>query len=183
MNIAVYCGSSAGNDNAYIESAKKLGAWIGKMGYTMVYGGSNVGLMGAAADACINAGGRVIGVQPKVPAILSKKHEGISEYILTETVADRRSKMIELADAFVALPGGVGTLDEISEVLSLKSLRLAPGRVVFVDTLNYYSPMRQFAVQMISNGFAKSEYFEDVLFSDDIEEIGEFIQGGNGDEA
>ncbi len=176
MNIAVYCGSSSGNDERYIESAKNLGSWVGKSGHTLVYGGANKGLMGAIADSVLENGGKVIGVLPDVPMILARKHTGLTESINTSSMAERKAKMIELSDAFVALPGGIGTLDEITDVLSLSSLDVIKGPMVLFNTEGYYEPLRQVIRNIIDNGFGRREYFERVLFSDDINEIAEFIE-------
>lgn len=175
MNIVVYCGSSSGAEEDFIKSAKELGAWIGKNGHTLVYGGSNTGLMGAVADAVLEAGGHVIGVIPDVALIRARKHTGLTQYIETRTMAERKSKMIELGDAFVALPGGIGTLDEITEVLSLLSLGIISEPVVFVNTDGYYEPMRAILGNIVKNAFGRPEYFEKALFSADISEIGKFL--------
>ncbi|MBP3280001.1 MAG: TIGR00730 family Rossman fold protein, partial [Butyrivibrio sp.] len=143
MNIAVYCGSSSGNNSKFMESAKYLGRWIGESGNTLVYGGACKGLMGALADAVLESGGKVIGVLPDVPRIQARKHTGLTECINTSSMAERKAKMIELADAFVALPGGIGTLDEITDVLSLSSLDVVKGPIVLFNTDGYYEPFRK----------------------------------------
>lgn len=176
MNIAVYCGSSAGNQEAYAAGARALGKMIAEHGHTLVYGGSNTGLMGAVADAALDAGGRVIGVQPNVPLIQSRKHPRLTENIETETMAERRSKMIELADAYVALPGGIGTLDEISEVMVLQHLGIVDAPIVFVDTDGYYQPLRAVFRHMLEQGFCERELFAKVLFSGDMDEIAAFVE-------
>lgn len=177
MNIAVYCGSSAGNGVKYVESAKTLGRWIGESGNTLVYGGANQGLMGAVADSVLENGGRVIGVLPDVPVIQARKHTGITECINTASMAERKAKMIEFADAFVALPGGIGTLDEITDVLSLSCLNVITGPIVLFNTDCYYEPFRAVIRNIIESGFGRREYFERMLFSDDIDEIGRFLNG------
>ncbi len=175
MNIAVYCGSSSGNDEKYTESAKMLGTWIGKSGNTLVYGGANRGLMGALADSVLENGGKVIGVLPDVARIQTRKHTGLTECINTTSMAERKAKMIELADAFVALPGGIGTLDEITDVLSLSSLDVVNGPIVLFNTYEYYEPFRAVIRKVIESGFGRPEYFERVLFSDDMDEIEGFL--------
>ncbi len=175
MNIAVYCGSSAGNNEKYIEAAKQLGKWIGESGNTLIYGGANKGLMGAVADSVLDNGGKVIGVLPDVPLIQARKHTGLTECINTSSMAERKSKMIELADAFIALPGGIGTLDEITEVLSLSSLDVVSGPIILFNTEGYYEPLRTVIRNIVESGFGRSEYFDGVLFSDDIEEIAVFL--------
>jgi uncharacterized protein (TIGR00730 family) len=178
MNIAVYCGSSSGNNPKFIESAKILGRWIGENGHTLVYGGASKGLMGAVAGAVIEAGGKVIGVIPDVAIIQARKHTGLTELIETKSMAERKSKMVELADAFVALPGGIGTLDEITEVMSLSSLEIIKGPVVLYDTDGYYRPLKAVLDSILNAEFGKREYFENVLLSEDIQEVGRFLCDG-----
>ena len=175
MNIVVYCGSSNGNDVKYIESAKALGKWIGESGNTLVYGGASKGLMGVVSDATLESGGKVIGVLPDVPQIQARRHQGLTEYIDTVSMAERKAKMIELADAFVALPGGIGTLDELTEVMSLSSLDITTCPIVLFDTDGYYQPFKTVIRKIIETGFGRNEYFARMLFSEDIEEISQFI--------
>lgn len=134
MNIAVYCGSASGNRPSFTEGAKALGSWIAQNGHTLVYGGSRTGLMGATADAVLAGGGKVIGVIPDVKLIQERRHPGLTECIETKDMAERKQKMIELADAYVALPGGPGTLDEISEVICLARLGIENKACVLFDT-------------------------------------------------
>lgn len=175
MNIVVYCGSSSGTGEKYLESARALGKWIGESGNTLVYGGASKGLMGTVSDAVLDAGGKVIGVLPDVPLIQARRHQGLTWYIDTTSMAERKAKMIELADAFVALPGGIGTLDELTEVMSLSSLDITTCPIVLFDTDGYYQPFRAVIRNIIENGFGRSEYFSRILFSDDMEEISGFV--------
>ena len=178
MNIAVYCGSSAGNRSVFTKRAGELGRKIGERGHGLVYGGSNTGMMGAIADAVLHAGGKVTGVIPDVAVIKAREHTGLSEYIYTDTMAERKSRMIDLADAFVAMPGGIGTLDEITEVISLSSLGIVKGAIVFLNTNGYYDGVKELLKNIVSNGYGRPEYFERILFSDDPEEILAFIENG-----
>ena len=175
MNIVVYCGSTGGIGEKYLESARILGKWIGENGNTLVYGGASKGLMGAVCDATLEAGGKVIGVLPNVPRIQARRHQGLTEYIDTQSMADRKAKMIELADAFVALPGGIGTLDELTDVLSLASLDITNCPIVLFDTDGYYQPFKAVLRNIVENGFGQKEYFSGILFSEDMKEISEFI--------
>lgn len=179
MNIVVYCGSSNGNDSKYIESAKALGKWIGESGNTLVYGGARMGLLGAVSDATLEAGGKVIGVLPDVPQIQARRHQGLTEYIDTASMAERKATMIELADAFVALPGGIGTLDELTDVMSLSSLDITTCPIVLFDTDGYYQPFRAVIRKIIEAGFGREEYFARMLFSEEIKEIAQFITKNN----
>ena len=143
MNIAVYCGSASGNRPSFTEGAKALGSWIAQNGHTLVYGGSRTGLMGATADAVLAGGGKVIGVIPDVKLIQERRHPGLTECIETKDMAERKQKMIELADAYVALPGGPGTLDEISEVICLARLGIENKACVLFDTDGYYKDLKK----------------------------------------
>ncbi len=179
MNIAVYCGSSCGNDPEYSEAARTLGRWIGENGHTLVYGGASRGLMGELADAVLKAEGRVTGVLPRVMLIQERKHVGLTESIETSSMAERKTKMIELADAFVALPGGIGTLDEITEVMTLKSLGIIKDPIVLYDVGGYYQPFKGVLDNMVNEGFSRKEYFSDALISDDIQKISKHLISGS----
>ena len=118
MNITVYLGANEGNDPALREAVQELGTWIGSSGNALVYGGSRSGLMGAIADSVLRSGGEVTGVEPRCFIESEFQHDGLTELIVTEDMAERKRKMIELGDAFIAFPGGTGTLEEVSEVVS-----------------------------------------------------------------
>ena len=123
MNITVYLGASEGSDPRLREAVEELGAWIGASGNALVYGGSKSGLMGAIADSVLKAGGEVTGVEPRFFVEHELQHNGLTRLIVTEDMTQRKSKMIELGDAFIAFPGGTGTLEEITEVMSKVSLK------------------------------------------------------------
>ncbi len=125
MNITVYLGANLGNDPALPQAVQQLGRWIGESGNALVYGGSKSGLMGLLADSVLAAGGRVTGVEPKCFLDAELQHEGLTELIVTEDIPARKTRMIELGDAFIAFPGGTGTLEEITEVISKLSLGTA----------------------------------------------------------
>jgi len=175
MRIAVYCGSTPGNDEAFTDSARKLGLWMGRNGHELIYGGSNTGLMGAVADGVLEAGGRVTGVVPDVPLIKARVHAGLTECIFTKTMAERKSKMIELAQAFIALPGGIGTLDEITEIISLCSLEIINAPIVFFNVKGYYEPIKQVLCGIVESAFGKPAFFDRILYSDNPETIGEHL--------
>lgn len=175
MKITVYCGSSAGNDEIYMSKAYELGSWIAKSGHELVFGASNTGLMGAVANGALECGGKVIGVVPDVPAIKARMHKGLTDYIFSEDMSARKKKMLDLGDAFIALPGGIGTLDEISEAICLSQLRIHTKPCVFYNINGYYDPIYQCFEKMEDSGFAHLEGNGRVLFSDNLEEIGEYI--------
>lgn len=122
MNITVYCGAFPGANPEYARKAEELGEWIAKNGHTLVYGAGDRGMMGAVSDGAIKCGGTAIGVTPNFFVLAEVTREDLSELIVPETMSERREKMMELGDAFIALPGGTGTLDEISEVAAMKRL-------------------------------------------------------------
>ena len=142
MNIAVYCGATPGNCKSFSRGAALLGTEIARQGHTLVYGGSQCGLMGVVANAALAAGGRVTGVLPNIPLIQAGRHPGLTEYLDTETLADRRTAMLHRANACIALPGGLGTLDEITEILALSRLGVNPKPCVFYNIDGFYQPLQ-----------------------------------------
>lgn len=176
MNIAVYCGSTSGKKESYTIGAMALGVWIAEHGHTLVYGGANSGLMGTVANAVLANGGKAIGVLPDVPLIQSKRHPGLTEYINTADMAERKNKMIQLSDAYVALPGGVGTLDEISDILALSKLGIDEKPCVLFDIDGFYQPFRKVLDTIIEAEFMLKSELSHVLISESLEEIGTFIE-------
>lgn len=153
MKIAVYCGSRMGRASAYEEAASALGHWIAANGHTLVYGGGNIGLMGVVADTVLADGGRVIGVIPEFLLEHEKGHEGLHTLEIVSSMSERKNRMIELADLYVALPGGPGTLEEIAEVISLRRLHLHDKPCVLFNCGGYYEPLRALFAQMCGEGF------------------------------
>lgn len=176
MKIAVYCGSVEGRSSSYQEGAAAFGSWMASQGHTLVYGGAQGGLMGTLADAVLSGGGTVIGVLPDVPSIQKRRHPNLTEYRETKDMAERKAQMIALADAYVALPGGPGTLDELSDVISLSRLGLEEKPCVLFDIDGFYEPLRQVFATMIQAGFAEPEDFRRVLISSDMEKIETFLK-------
>ena len=139
MNITVYCGSNFGDNPHFEEAARNLGAWIARAGHALVYGGSSVGLMGAVSRAAIEGGAPVIGVEPAFFIEAGVAQHDLTELIVCDTMGERKAKMIELGDAFVALPGGVGTLEEISEIFTRVRLDMGPHETRFARFWNRWS--------------------------------------------
>lgn len=176
MKIAVYCGSQEGLGPEYMQAALALGRFIGTHGHTLVYGGSTGGLMGAVADGAAQTGAEIIGVVPRYEEIVHKNHPALTECIYTENFATRKLKMMELADAYIALPGGTGTLDEITDVLALARIGQELKPVVFVNTLGFYEPLREMFAKMEEARFIWPEDLAHVLFEADIDAIGHYIE-------
>ncbi len=175
MNITVYCGANFGKKSIYKDSAIHLGEWIADNKYNLVYGGGNVGLMGALADSVLKCGGEVIGVIPEFLRQRELAHETISELIVVETMTERKNKMIELGDCYIALPGGTGTLEEIAEVVSWSKLGKNDNPCIFLNIDGYYEHLEKFFDNMVSEHFFGSEYREKILFTDSFDEIDKFI--------
>lgn len=176
MRIAVYLSSSMGNKECYKEETIRLGKWIAQGGHTLVYGGTSNGLMGVLADTVREGGGDAIGVVPGYERISSCIHPDLTECVRTEDMATRKNCMIELADAFIALPGGPGTLDELSDILSLTRVGALKKTLVLYDVDGFYRPLYAFLQQMLAEGFAEQKDFEYLLVSGDVDEIGEFVR-------
>lgn len=176
MKIAVYCGSSFGNMKSFSEAAEEVGGWIAERGHTMIYGGSKCGLMGVVADAALKGGASVIGVEPRFFLEQGLDHPGITKTIPTDTMAERKTKMIELSDAYIALPGGPGTLDEISEVFVLAGLDRHSGVCVLYNKEGYYDLLIRFLDQMVSDGFLLEEYRKKLLVAESLRELDEIFE-------
>ena len=176
MHITVYLGASRGNDPELERAVRELGRWIGTSGNALVYGGSKTGLMGRLARSVLEAGGQVPGVEPQFFMDAGFQYDGLTELIVAKDMAERKQKMIELADAYVALPGGPGTLDEISEVICLARLGIENKACVLFDTDGYYQALKKIFEEMVEVGFSEKEDFKRVLVSADLDEIERFIE-------
>lgn len=166
--LCVYCGSSSGNDPAYVVMARAFGTEMARRGISLVYGGGKVGLMGTLADAVLAGGGTVIGVIPRQLVELEVAHPGLTELQVVETMHQRKTRMYELSDAFVALPGGFGTLDEMFEMLTWAQLGLHRYPCAFLDVKNYYRSLSTMMDTMVSEGFVRPEQRDSVWFGDSM---------------
>jgi uncharacterized protein (TIGR00730 family) len=155
--ICIFCGSRPGRRPEYVAAAEQLGRELARRGKTLVYGGASVGLMGAVADAVIAAGGETIGVVPEALVARELAHGALSKLHVVDTLATRKTLMIELSDAFLALPGGFGTLDELFEVLTLGALGIEKKPVGLLDTARYFAPLSALVEQMIAEGFVPAD--------------------------
>ncbi|HZU73142.1 MAG TPA: TIGR00730 family Rossman fold protein [Acidimicrobiales bacterium] len=153
--VCVFCGSSTPPDPRYADLARSLGALLADRGTEVVYGGRRVGLMGQLADAALEAGGRVIGVLPVALAELEIAHSGLSELHRVGTMHERKALMYDLADGFVALPGGLGTLDELAEVATWSQLGLHRKPIVLLDVDRYWAALLDQLDRMVATGFVR----------------------------
>jgi len=167
MNVCVFCGSSVGNSPDFLALAKEIGQQIGSGGHTLVYGGGKVGLMGAVADATLASNGKAIGI---IPDFLHKRevaHYALTELQIVSSMHERKFKMADLSDAFVVLPGGLGTLDEVVEILTWKQLGLINKPVAILNYKEYFNPLLFLMELMVKNGFLQQKSIEDLIISQD----------------
>ena len=155
--VAVYCGSADGTHPAYLAEARSLGAAIAASGLAMVYGGANIGLMGVVADAALAGGAEVIGVLPEVLAGKEIAHTGLTRLELVPTMHERKALMAELAHAFLVLPGGYGTLDELMEAVTWLQLGLHDKPVILINTAGYWDGLLAFLDSAVAAGFVKQK--------------------------
>jgi hypothetical protein len=164
--IAVFCGSSMGNDEIFKTTTNVLGQALVKRNIELVYGGAKVGIMGAIADAVLTAGGKVTGVLPTFLLTKELAHEGLTELILVNTMHERKSKMNELCDGVLALPGGFGTLEELFEMLTWGQLGLHKKPIALFNINGFYDSLNLLTQTMVDYGFLKSSN-RDMLLTDD----------------
>ena len=171
MNVTVYLGANYGTDPALQTTVAELGQWIGKSGHTLVYGGSKTGLMGLLAQSALAQGGSVIGVEPECFMAQELQYDGLTQLIVTRSMAERKAKMIQLGDAFIAFPGGTGTLEEITEVMSQVSLGQLSAPCILYDLDGYYRHLKALLDHMISAGLSSSERQQGIHFARSLSEI------------
>jgi uncharacterized protein (TIGR00730 family) len=155
--VAVYCGSANGNNPAFLDEARSLGTALAAAGLGMVYGGASVGLMGAVADAALADGAEVIGILPEVLSGSEIAHTRLTRLEVVATMHARKARMVHLADAFLILPGGYGTLDELMEIVTWKQLRLHTKPCILINTANYWDGLLAFLDTTVAAGFLKPE--------------------------
>jgi uncharacterized protein (TIGR00730 family) len=163
--ICVFCGSNIGTVRAYQQAAQAVGRLLCQRGMELVYGGGNVGLMGTLADACLNNGGRVIGVIPQALADKELAHAGLTELRVVSSMHERKSIMADLSDAFLCLPGGYGTWDEFFEVLTWSQLGIQRKACGVLNVNGYYDPLLAMADKAVAEGFLRDVH-RDLLLSD-----------------
>ena len=167
-SICVYCGSNAGSKPVYSERAAALGDRIAKEGLRLVYGGGNVGLMGVVANAVLEAGGKVTGVIPKQLADWEVAHRGLTELEIVGSMHERKARMFDLADGFVTLPGGFGTMEEIFEMLTWRQLGIGNKPCAFLDVDGFYAPLIGMIDRMVEERFLHAEQRTDLWHGEDL---------------
>ena len=175
MNITVYLGANEGNDYRLGEAVRELGDWIGTSGHVLVYGGSKSGLMGELAESVIETGGEAIGVEPQFFIDAAVQYEKLTELIVTKNMEERKTKMIELGDVFIAFPGGTGTLEEIAEVMSKVSLKHLEAPCILYNLNGYYNSLKELLEHMIEKGLSTKERQEGIYFAENLEEIKQIL--------
>ena len=175
MHITVYLGASCGTDPHLAQAVRELGAWIGAAGHTLVYGGSKAGLMGLLAESVLAEGGDVTGVEPQFFVDEELQLDGLTELIVTRDMTERKNKMIELGDAFIAFPGGTGTLEEIAEVMSKVSLNQLNAPCILYNLNGYYDSLQQLLLQMIEKGLSTRERQNGISFAADLAQIQQIL--------
>ncbi|MDP9482979.1 MAG: TIGR00730 family Rossman fold protein [Chloroflexota bacterium] len=169
--VCVFCGASAGRDPRYAEVAAAVGASLARRGIELVYGGGRVGLMGAVADGALAAGGRVTGVIPKGLIDRELAHPGLSAMRIVTTLHERKATMAELADGFLALPGGLGTLEELAEVLSWAQLDLHTKPIGVLDVAGFFQPLVAHLDHAVREGFVAASHRDLLIVDDDLDRL------------
>ncbi|UYW01437.1 TIGR00730 family Rossman fold protein [Flavobacterium agricola] len=170
-SVAIYCAAKLGNQPIYEEKAKQLATYLAQQNIQVIYGGAKIGIMGAVAQTTMQNGGQVIGVMPKFLVDKEIANSDITELIITENMSQRKYKMIELADGFIALPGGFGTLEEIFEVITLAQVEQLNKPIAFYNIDNYYTPLFQFLENCVKTGLLHQKHFDLVIIDADYESL------------
>jgi uncharacterized protein (TIGR00730 family) len=170
-SVCVFCGSNSGADHAYVRSAEAVGRGLAERGIRVVYGGGRVGMMGALADAARDAGGEVVGVMPRALVEREIGHMGLDDLRIVGSMHERKALMVELADAFIALPGGIGTLEELFEVYTWAQLGIHAKPLGLLDVLGYYAPLAGFLDHAVDQRFLRSETRSLLAVADDLDSL------------
>ncbi len=157
-SVCIFCGSSIGAQDAYRDDAARIGELLAERGLRMVYGGGKVGLMGVAADAALRAGGEVLGIIPESLMLKEVGHGSLTELVVTKTMHERKAAMADAADAFIALPGGFGTFDELCEILTWAQLGIHQKPIGLLNTLGFFSQLTTFFDFVMDQGFLRPEH-------------------------
>ncbi|EEH67718.1 MULTISPECIES: TIGR00730 family Rossman fold protein [Acinetobacter] len=170
-SICVFCGSSLGNDPIYQQMAQATGQAIAEQGKTLIYGGGRSGLMGVVADSALKAGGRVVGIIPNALVDRELAHKGLTELYVVDNMHERKTQMSEQADAFIALPGGAGTLEEIFEQWTWNQLGIHQKPCAFLNVGGFYDDLIKMIQGSVARGFSQSRFVDQLIVENDINEI------------
>lgn len=177
MNVTVYLGANTGNDPELVTAVRELGTWIGESGNALIYGGSESGLMGELAKSVLAAGGEATGVEPQFFIDAGFEFDGLTRLIVTKDMSERKAIMIELGDAFVAFPGGTGTLEEITEVMSKVSLKHLDAPCILYNLNGYYNDLKALLAHMIKMGLSSEERQAGIYFAENLTQIKRILTG------
>ena len=169
--ICVFCGSSMGFRNEYKMAAQELGLFLADNNLGLVYGGANVGLMKILADTALSKGAEVIGIMPRSLVEKEVAHASLSKMIIVETMAERKDKMVELSDGFITLPGGFGTFDELSEILTFNQLRICDKPLGILNIAGYFDYLLKFYDHAVKEGFVRQEHRKNLIVSEKITDL------------
>jgi len=175
MRVAVYCGANAGTSPRFAEVARELGERLALTGFGVVYGGACRGLMGVLANAALEAGGEVIGVLPRSLAHRELAHPGLSELHIVETMHERKARLVDLADAFLVLPGGIGTLDEFFEAFTWAQIGIHSKPIAILDVDSFYQPLLSHLRGVVKAGFLSQERLDSLAVCADVNSFLEFL--------
>ena len=178
-SVCVFCGSRVGDNPAYALAASHLGTLLASKNIQLVYGAGNIGLMGLVADACLAANGKVVGVIPTKLVEKEVAHKGLTELIVVESMHERKALMATKSDAFVALPGGFGTCDELFEILTWAQLGIHHKPIGILNTDGFFNPLLAWIDQMIDQGFVKQRFKELLLVAEKPYELMELVFKGS----
>jgi uncharacterized protein (TIGR00730 family) len=170
-SVCVFCGSSSGARETYVAAARQFGRTLAAGDIRLIYGGGHVGLMGALADSTLRAGGQVVGVIPRHLVDKELAHSGLTELIVVHSMHERKQRMADLADAFVALPGGIGTFEELLEIMTWAQLGLHTKPIGILDVAGYYRPLVALLENAVREGFLQSEHVQGIVVATDTAEL------------
>ncbi len=170
-SVCVFCGSRVGNDSRYEDAARALGHEIASRGMRLVFGAGSIGLMGIVADAAADAGGEVVGIIPEFLRRLEVGRTESDQFIVTDSMHSRKQRMFEMSDAFISLPGGLGTLDETFEIITWRQLKLHDKPIVIWDVAGYWKPLAGLMEATIEGGFSAPENRNLFTLADSLEDV------------